>query len=127
MGLSFTNKQLFDPNLWPYSLVYLLMIPNINPRQQLQMIVLQYLLKPSIENHLPRVVLFLERQSIFNLYFMAKFDAFEKAKQLSGYMFDLDIQNYAKSVKGAKINSYLRFHFPYFEVINLRFELTLQS
>jgi hypothetical protein len=61
MGLSFTNKQLFDPNLWPYSLVYLLMIPNINPRQQLQMIVLQYLLKPSIENHLPRVVLFLER------------------------------------------------------------------
>jgi hypothetical protein len=40
MGLSFTKKQLFDPNLWPYSLVYLLMIPNINPRQQLQMIVL---------------------------------------------------------------------------------------
>jgi hypothetical protein len=32
MGLSFTKKQLFDPNLWPYSLVYLLMIPNINPR-----------------------------------------------------------------------------------------------
>lgn len=56
---------------------------------------------------------------------MGKFDAFEKAKQLSGYMFDLDIQNYAKSVKGAKINNYLRFHFPCFEVINLRFELTL--
>lgn len=85
------------------------------------------MLKPSIEKHLPRVVLFLERHSIFNLYFMARLEAFEKAKQLSGYMFDLDIHNYELSVKGAKINNYLRFHFPFFEVINLRFELALKN
>ena len=56
---------------------------------------------------------------------MRKFDAYNKAKQLSGYMFDLDIQNYAKNVKGGKINNFLRYHFPYFELINKRFQLAL--
>ena len=32
MGLSFTNKQLFDENKWPHSLAYLLMSTSINPR-----------------------------------------------------------------------------------------------
>jgi hypothetical protein len=97
------------------------MIPNINPRQQLMFTVYKHLHKPSFEDHLPRILLFLEKHNIFNLYLMRKFDAYNKAKQLSGYMFDLDIQNYAKNVKGGKINNFLRFHFPYFELINKRF------
>ena len=85
------------------------------------MIVLQYLLKPSFEKHLPRIVLFLERHNFFNLLLMKHQRHFEKAKELAKTMIKLDSVEVMKPVKNAVLNNFMRFNFPYFEIIDREF------
>jgi hypothetical protein len=86
------------------------------------MVVLQFLLKPSFEKHLPRVVVFLEKHNLLNLCQMGKVETFETAKALSRKMFDLDSENIKKSVKGTTFENYNVFVSPYFEIINRQVE-----
>ena len=42
-------------------------------------------------------------------------------------MFDLDAHNLVRNVKGAILENYLKYHFPYFEVINSVFEKVMDT
>lgn len=82
------------------------------------MIVLQHLLKPTFDKHLPKVVLFLERNNMFSLQAEEDLEIFNKAKQLALRMFSRDSENVKKAVKGSVISNFGKFSFPYFEIIN---------